>query len=263
MDISKNNLYIDKIIKVIKSKNTHSRKLLHVNDRHSDAFVYIISGSCTYTFDDGYSFTVKSGDILYLAYRSVYTMYIHTNDYMFIFCDFEFEENSVRNSSVYSSKNTENALALFNKLFYYYNSAEVNSFSKCMSLLYDVYSIIKLTSDRMYIFKSAQSKIALAKNKIDSDYNNPSLSVQALAEYAGMSEVYFRKLFKSQYDISPSEYITLIRLKNAKELMRYPFLSLKECALQSGFTTQQYFARVFKKKEGMSPSKYANTIKRL
>ena len=73
---------------------------------------------------------------------------------------------------------------------------------------------------------------------------------------AVMSNVYFRSLFKAQYHLSPSQYIISVRLKNAKSLMKYSFLTLEECALQSGFSSLQYFCRVFKKYTGMTPSEY-------
>jgi len=66
-DILHNNLYITKIRNVIKSFNKQYNKLLYVKSRRSDAFVYIISGSCTYNFDDGNEFTVRKGDIMYLS----------------------------------------------------------------------------------------------------------------------------------------------------------------------------------------------------
>ncbi|MBQ7054474.1 MAG: helix-turn-helix transcriptional regulator, partial [Oscillospiraceae bacterium] len=88
------------------------------------------------------------------------------------------------------------------------------------------------------------------------------LSVTSLAESIDLSEVYFRKLFKAQFDVSPAQYIISVRLKKAKELMRSPFLSLEECALQSGFSSLQYFCRVFKKATGATPGSYRNIIRK-
>ena len=96
------------------------------------------------------------------------------------------------------------------------------------------------------------------KDFIDSDYKNPALCVNGLAQMAGISEVYLRKIFKMQYGISPSQYITNVRINKAKEFMKYPLLSLEECALQSGFSSLQYFSRVFKKTMGTTPFKYRN-----
>ncbi len=252
-DITKNNLYIKKIINVIQSTHKLHHKLLHVKSRYSDAFVYILSGSCTYGFPEGDEFTVNGGDILYLSHHAEYTMYIHTDNYSFIFCDFEFDETAPRKSDVYTPVSSENAENLFIKLL-----NRKNSFTDSLALLYSIYGIVMTTANKVYISKSSQNKISASKDYIDASYKDTSLGINFLAEKADMSEAYFRKLFKAQYHISPSQYIISVRLKNAKNLMKYSFLTLEECAMQSGFSSLQYFCRIFKKSTGMTPSEYRN-----
>ena len=78
----------------------------------------------------------------------------------------------------------------------------------------------------------------------------------ALAEQSFMSEVYFRKLFKSSYGISPQKYIIRLRIQHAKGLISIGYYSLKEIALMSGYTDYKYFSTEFKKQVGVSPSDY-------
>lgn len=251
-DITKNNLYIKRMINVIKSENPEHHKIIHINGRHSDAFVYILSGSCEYTFDDN-AITANAGDILYLAYNSVYSMYINTTDYKFIFCDFEFDGDAQRESCVYSSKNMPGTENLFLRM---YNASKKRHFTECMSILYRIYSAICVSVENTYIGKSVKYKISTAKEYIDANASDALISVAEIANKIGMCEGYFRKLFKSQYGISPSQYIISTRLKKAKDLMNYPFLTLSECALQSGFSSLQYFCRMFKKNTGITPAQY-------
>jgi two-component system response regulator YesN len=75
-----------------------------------------------------------------------------------------------------------------------------------------------------------------------------------------MSEVYMRKIFKNKYGRSPIEYITSVRLMRARELIGYQFVSLEECAKQSGFSSLQYFSRVFKKEFGITPASYRRSV---
>lgn len=42
--------------------------------------------------------------------------------------------------------------------------------------------------------------------------------------------------------------------------MKYPFLSLEECALQSGFSSLQYFCRVFKKEFNISLGRFREKL---
>ena len=256
IDIMHENLCIRKIIAVIKGENPHYHKLLAVNGRHSDAFVYVISGSCTYRFEGKTEFTVNSGDVFYLPHKSVYTMYIHTTDYKFIFCDFEFAEAGERYAALYSDQEQKNVDSLFIKLLNRYNSSSFNAHTECMSVLYNVYSILQQQTHKSYLGKSRENNMAEAKHIIDESFNAPDFTVSMLAEKMGISEVYLRKLFKAQYGISPSKYVISVRLKTAKKLMKYPFLTLDECALQSGFSSLQYFCRLFKKETGITPGEY-------
>ena len=259
-DIMQENLCIQKIITVIQGKNPNHHKLLTVKSRHSDAFVYVISGSCTYRFDDKTEFKVTAGDVFYLPYQSIYTMYIHTDDYKFIFCDFEFAEPSARRSALYSHQDLKNVDSLFFKLLNRYRASAKNTYIECMSILYSIYGLLQQNTQKSYIGKSKERNMIEARCYIDENFNLPEFSISQLAEKIKICEVYLRKLFRAQYGISPSKYLISVRLKNAKKLMKYPFLTLEECALQSGFSSLQYFCRLFKKETGISPGKYRKEL---
>ena len=259
MNILQENLCIGRIISVIKSNNPHHHKLLSINDRHSDAFVYVISGSCSYRFDDGVKFEANAGDAFYLPYKSVYTMFIQSEDYKFIFCDFEFVEDGTRGATFCPCGNA-NIESLFSRLLNRYTSPTADTYADCMSILYAIYGILRQNGNRAYLTKDKKNAMAMAKCYIDEHFTNLDLSVSLLAERSDVSEVYFRKLFKAQYGISPIKYITSIRLKQAMKLMKYPFLTLDECAMQSGFSSLQYFCRIFKQEIGISPGRYKRDL---
>lgn len=258
--IIQDNFCIKKIISVIKNNNSHHHKLLKVIDRHSDAFVYVIHGSCTYRFDDKLEFTVNTGDVFYLPHRSVYSMFIHTEDYRFIFCDFEFTDTHERKAVLFPYKSFKNLDTLFNKLLNCYHSPLGNTYTECMSILYHIYNMLQQNAEKNYLSKENKNDMLHAKRYIDEHFSQSELSVSMLAEKWNISEVYFRKLFKAQFGIPPSKYLTSIRLKNAMNLMKYPFVSLEDCALQSGFSSLQYFCRLFKKETGISPGKYRKDL---
>ena len=259
VDITQESLCIQKIISVIQG-GISNNQLLSVNGRHSDAFVYVISGSCTYQFEDKTEFQATAGDVFYLPYKSAYTMYIHTHNYKFIFCDFEFLETTERYSGIYRNQKRKNVDALFVKLLNQHHSFSCNAHTECMSVLYSIYSMLQQDTQKNYIGKSKERYISKAKQYIDEKFNVPEFSISLLAEKIGISEVYLRSIFKTQYGMSPSSYLISIRLENAKKLMKYPFLTLEECARQSGFSSLQYFCRLFKKNAGISPGKYRKNM---
>lgn len=247
-DITKNELYIKKLINVWKSEiNDQQNKSIFVNSRHSDALVYVLSGSCTYSFEDRREFTAQSGGVLYLAKGAVYKMNLKTNSYKYIYTDFEFEQDGLRKSDYY--KDIANAENLFSKLL----KSNRDSFAEGMSALYSVYA--ELCKQKRETAKPL-FEITQAKEYIEKNFSNPLLGVDTLAEQCNMSEVYFRRLFKNKFGMPPSQYIILTRVEHSKKLLVHTFLTLEKCATQSGFSSLQYYCRVFKKVTGVTPGQW-------
>jgi AraC-like DNA-binding protein len=255
-DILENQFSINRVLRVIKAENKNCHKKSFVDGRPSDVFVYILSGSCDYVCEDGTSFTVKAGDIMYLSQGERYTLYIN-EEYRFIFCDFEFSDQTPKKSAFFTPKHDSSAEKLFMKLLNLYNAQGKTYFTESLSLIYAIYSAVTATKNDVYITKTNKDKMVDVKEYVDCHYADVSLSIPHLAKLVDMSEVYLRKLFKAEIGVSPTEYITSVRLKKAKQLMKYyPFLTLGECAKQSGFSSPHYFSRVFRNEFGINPSKY-------
>ena len=252
-DIVSNHFYVKKLIGVSMSSDSVPRRNSHVKSRHCDAVAYVLAGCAIYQLDDGSEFTARQGDILYMAHNAVYSVSFPTQSFQILFCDFEFDPIIPKQSAVYKPKNPQHAKALFEKLLNIYNSRTQTAFHESMTLFYQIYGLIRTATDHAYIAPSSKDKIAGIKTYIDAHYKDPALSVEQLSELAGMSEVYLRKLFRTEYDISPSRYISSVRLKKAKELMCSPFLTLDAIAKESGFSSSQYFCRVFKTETGLTP----------
>ncbi len=87
-------------------------------------------------------------------------------------------------------------------------------------------------------------------------FTDPSFSVSILASISHISEVYFRKLFKKEFEISPIKYLARLRIRHAEALMSEGYYSLKEIAVLSGYNDYAYFSTEFKRMKGVSPSQY-------
>ena len=70
-------------------------------------------------------------------------------------------------------------------------------------------------------------------------------------------EVYFRRLFKEKYHLSPIEYIEESRMHKAKELLINDHdLNVCEIALDCGYDSIYAFSRAFKNLVGIAPNKF-------
>ena len=84
-----------------------------------------------------------------------------------------------------------------------------------------------------------------------------NLSVRDIARKASLSTAQFRKIFRENIGISPSEYRKIIRVSLARnKLKRQQFQSLTDLAINLGYFDQAHFIREFKSITGLTPSKY-------
>ncbi len=91
----------------------------------------------------------------------------------------------------------------------------------------------------------------IMKNLFDS-----RLTAKAAAFEAGVSEVYFRRIFREIFGVSPLKYIQSKRIAYAKRLMSDRSLTLDSVAVKCGYASIYSFSASFKKNEGISPSRY-------
>jgi len=90
------------------------------------------------------------------------------------------------------------------------------------------------------------------------DHYKEKLTVQQLADIAGLSRYHFSRLFKQMTDKSLIEYVNLIRINNSEKMLRNKSMNISEIALATGFSDIYYFSRTFKKLKKVSPTEWRN-----
>ena len=88
------------------------------------------------------------------------------------------------------------------------------------------------------------------------EYYSVEISLEELARMCAVSVPWFCKLFKQNFSITAKEYITLLRVNQAKRLIQTTDLKMYEIADRVGYDDFRYFSRVFKALEGKAPSEY-------
>ncbi|MFC4597307.1 helix-turn-helix domain-containing protein [Cohnella hongkongensis] len=102
---------------------------------------------------------------------------------------------------------------------------------------------------------SAPHSLEPIREFIAEHYDEP-LTLDQLAGMTGLSPKYFGELFKKRYGQSVTDYLTEVRIQQAKRYLRDTDELLRDIARKVGYSDEFYFSRKFKKEVGVPPSAY-------
>jgi two-component system response regulator YesN len=87
-----------------------------------------------------------------------------------------------------------------------------------------------------------------------------NISLNVMCRHMLMSLSYFSTVFKSYTGETFVEYLTRIRMENAKELLKTTDLKTYEVASKVGYSDPHYFGMIFKKIMGMTPTEFRDRV---
>ena len=245
---------------------------------------HIISGRGIFFIDDK-DYKVEEGDIIFIAPRIIHSgkssdnslvdvCYLVDNDYLM-------SRNNEYNTDKFFSK-LSNA-KLFSPVIHSgdrgYESLKT-PLAKTDSCILNRGVVYQLEIKRhlfdffielyknQYISLSESSALnpenkLLIKKSISYIQRNAShkLCIDEIASYVGLSSSYFMKLFKESTNMTCVEYIKLLRLNNAANMLKDTDESILEVAHGCGYFNLSLFNREFKKCFLMTPSLYRKKYK--
>ena len=84
------------------------------------------------------------------------------------------------------------------------------------------------------------------------------LSLNTIAQEAGLSCYHFGRLFAEAFGVPPHQYVIQARIERAKTLITQGLLPLGQVAQNVGFSDQSHFTRHFKRLVGVTPRAFAH-----
>ena len=103
---------------------------------------------------------------------------------------------------------------------------------------------------KVYLYQ----RIVQSKLFIDGHYAE-KIDLNSIADEATFSKFHFVRLFKQVYAKTPHQYLTSVRIENAKELLKRN-TAVTEVCFAVGFESLTSFTGLFKRWVGLSPSAY-------
>lgn len=102
---------------------------------------------------------------------------------------------------------------------------------------------------------ASSADLEKALNYVKCNFRN-RISLKDVAGYVYMHPNYFSSVFKKKYGIPFSQYMNLLKLSMAAELMQSTDMDVETISKECGFLSVSNFYRVFKEHFNMSPQKY-------
>lgn len=137
-----------------------------------------------------------------------------------------------------------------------FNNSDFSDMQNIKTLYEFILYLIKGETNS-YLTKTQINILNPVVEYINDNYNLPDISLNSLGEISGVSTVYFRKLFKKHFGLSPIDYLQTLRINKAKEILKSDYDSVESVALSVGYNSLYHFSKTFKKLVGVSPSVFA------
>lgn len=102
--------------------------------------------------------------------------------------------------------------------------------------------------------------ILKAKKYIDKNYADQNTSLTTVADVVCLSPNHFSTIFSQECKTTFIEYLTNVRIENAKRLIKESDMKGYDIAYECGFSDPHYFSYIFKKNTGLSPREFKSSV---
>jgi AraC-like DNA-binding protein len=224
-----------------------------------------ISGECEYTYRNK-SYILKKGDLVFVDCKEYHTLRLKPNkkwDMIWV----QFNGNNAYayyNQYVKQKKpiiNVKESNLIFSILD---EMVELNrtksTYCELLNSKYltDILTEIMILSGSVMDYNDNMPEyIKLAINDIDAHFMD-DLSLDHFAKETLTSKFHFLKEFKRYTGFTPYNYLQMVRINNAKRLLKYSDISVCNIAEECGFNNVPNFFVTFKNKTGVTPLQFRN-----
>ncbi|MGI6070036.1 MAG: response regulator transcription factor [Blautia sp.] len=135
-----------------------------------------------------------------------------------------------------------------------------HSFSTTEQMIHFIASLLEKLKELCSCADASDSAAQQIKNYIDTHFAE-EVFLSSLSEIVHLNSKYISDLFRKEYDITITDYVTQKRMDEAKILLLRRDDSITEISEQVGYHDPKYFTRLFKRFHGISPAQFRKLYK--
>lgn len=239
------------------------------HSHHCSELFYVLSGKGSFIVGDE-QFTLKENDLVIVnPYIEHTETSLNSNPLEYIVLGIDelaFSSNSDL-STTYTvqnySKNSEGLHFCLTTMLKEMEEKKTDHEIICQNLL-EALLLSLARSQNLLITRSSSKKMTkecgIIKRYIDSHYSE-NITLEGLASLAHINKYYLVHAFTKYIGLSPINYLSGVRIQEAKSLLKSTDFSISEISSVTGFSSQSYFSQSFKKNVGISPIRYRKNHK--
>lgn len=227
-----------------------------------------VCGEGEFTDDSGRTYRIREGDIFYFmpdtphSYRNITEKW--SVRYILIggsgAPEFMRSLGYLRSGVLHPDRET------FKKLIDIWQAVDVTHKDRLNPELIAEFSLIcykTVVSLRHFLFDETAEKRTRSYNRIipvisviESQFGS-DLPLEYLSGLIGVTPTYLCRLFRNSLNMSPTAYISKVRMDRAREFLRERRnMQIRDIAAECGFESAGYFGKVFKRTFGITPEGY-------
>lgn len=177
---------------------------------------------------------------------------------------FHFQLKNMDNEEITPTLSPQICIKNVDTTMAYFIESAAEEFNKnivCIPIITSViYQILGLACQRQRK-RVVSHKFKYISEGIELMENNSNKTLNEIAQICGVSEGYFRKLFREYSGENPIEFRQKHRIEKAKQLLLLDTHSIGEIAEELNFSDIYHFSKTFKKITGLSPQNYIKQSK--
>lgn len=238
----------------------YQRKVITGHKHYHDTFelYFLEEGQCSYLIDDKL-YDVEEGDLVLIPERVIHSVtYTDQHSRLLINCrDSFFEPIPFPKEPVYRNADISGEIhTLFQQIEQEFHRDDPYSPLLLQGAMRRLLALLNRNTNQYPIDREENRLIAVLLREMNSGFSGTVTLTEAAKRHC-VSPAHLSRTFKRETGMNFNEYLSLLRLKKAEQLLRQEQqLSISEIALACGFNDSNYFSEKFHTANGCSPTAF-------